>query len=69
LVSETEALAVGAAVERQDIADLQALRPQVAGTDLAPVIDALEAASERHLAAFTGERGGGAQRGRRGRSD
>lgn len=68
LVSETEALAVGAVVERQDIADLQALRPQVAGTDLAPLVDALEAASERHLAAFTGERGGGAQRGRRGRS-
>lgn len=67
LVSETEALAVGAAVERQDIADLQALRPQVAGTELEPLVTALEAASERHLAAFTGERGG-APRGRRGRS-
>lgn len=68
LVSEAEALAVGAAVERQDIADLKTLIASTDSAELKQLAQALEAASERHLAAFTGERGGGPARGRRGRS-
>lgn len=68
LASEAEALAVGAAVERQDIADLKTLIASTDSVELKQLAQALEAASERHLAAFTGERGGGPARGRRGRS-
>lgn len=68
LGSEAEALAVGAAVERQDIADLQTLIASTDSAELKQLAQALAAASERHLAAFTGRRGGGAPRGRGGRS-
>lgn len=68
LVSEAEALAVGAAVERQDIADLKTLIASTDSEELKRLAQALEAASERHLAAFTRERGAGPQRGGRGRS-
>lgn len=68
LGSEAEALAVGAAVERQDIADLQTLIASTDSAELKQLAQALAAASERHLAAFTGRRGGGAPRGQGGRS-
>lgn len=59
LVSAAEALAAGAAVERQDIADLQALSGTAKSEALKTVVANLTRASERHLAAFTGEGGRG----------
>lgn len=59
LVSAAEALAAGAAVEKQDIADLQALLGATQSEALKAVATNLERASERHLAAFTGEGGRG----------
>jgi len=67
LGAEADALAVGAAVERQDIADLKTLIASTDSAELKQLAQALSAASERHLAAFTGERRSGPQRGRRGR--
>lgn len=64
LRSTAEALAAGAAVERQDLADLQTL---IAGTDsneLKSIARALADASERHLAAFEHRPGSADGRGR-----
>lgn len=55
LHSADEALAVGAAVERQDLADLKALIAATDSAELKAVATALQAASERHLAAFSGQ--------------
>lgn len=50
--SAADALETGAAVERQDIADLDTLRASVTG-EFQQLVDSLRSASERHLAAFT----------------
>ncbi len=54
LRSATEALAAGAAVERQDIADLQTLIGSTDSAELKEVARVLADASARHLAAFEG---------------
>lgn len=51
-VSLTEALAVGALVEEQDIADLRTLAATTDSPDLKAVVSALEQASVHHLGAF-----------------
>ena len=53
LASRAEALAVGAAVERQDLADLRSLLQDGTHPALREVATRLAAGSERHLAAFT----------------
>ncbi|MBI2511836.1 MAG: DUF2202 domain-containing protein [Opitutae bacterium] len=58
LRSADEALAAGAAVERQDLADLQALVACTDSEELRNVARSLAGASERHLAAFEGRPGG-----------
>lgn len=64
LRSADEALAAAAVVEQQDIADLKTLIASTDSAELKAVAMALEAASERHLAAFSGRpAGGGAGRG------
>lgn len=58
LESQDAALAVGVALEQADIADLQDMIARTAQPDVHQVLTHLLAASQRHLAAFTG--GGGA---------
>lgn len=72
--SLSEALAAGAAVERQDIADLEKLARVATSTEFKAAIAQLASASARHLAAFAGsavplagEGGRGRQAGRRAR--
>ncbi|AWH94416.1 hypothetical protein A6048_01555 [Dietzia psychralcaliphila] len=55
LTSKSEALAVGAELERRDIADLEAAMEATTQPDLDAVYDHLRVGSERHLRAF--ERG------------
>lgn len=55
LTSKSEALAVGAELERRDIADLETAMEATGHADLDAVYDHLRAGSEKHLRAF--ERG------------
>ena len=52
--NETEALAVGVAIETQDIADIEAMRDDFVNyPDIVTVLDQLHAGSKKHLAAFS----------------
>lgn len=64
LASEREALATGVAVEQQDLADLRSLLQVVENAELRTMVQRLAEASERHLAAFSGERGAGSSAGK-----
>lgn len=67
LASRADAWAVGAAVERQDLADLEALLRAETSTALREVATRLAAGSTRHLAAFTDSPGAAPSAGQRGR--
>lgn len=59
LVSSNEALSAGAAVERQDLADLEVLSKSAQHEALKNMVTHLTRASQRHLAAFTESGTGG----------
>lgn len=56
--SLSAALAVGATIERVDIADLRSSLATTDAADITAVLSRLLAGSENHLAAFTGRAGG-----------